>query len=155
MLSHEDRRKPAPGHLEQLFLDELERLGIKTGGYNLPEWEESTASFHAMLSRLHQHTRPTAFIIDTAPLYVATHQFLSRKKLVVPEDVSLVCGDPDPAFTWQVPTVSHIEWCPDAVLRKLMNWVHHISRRRRNIRQHLTRASFIEGGSIGPVTKPQ
>ncbi len=41
MIAREERRKPRLSRLEQAFIDELEAAGIKTGDYNLPDWEES------------------------------------------------------------------------------------------------------------------
>ena len=41
-----------------------------------------------------------ALIVDELRLFVATQQLLARKRLQVPEDVSLVSMASDPAFEW-------------------------------------------------------
>ena len=95
LLARTRRRLPEPGASERAFLDELIAHGIAAGSYHLPEWEESVEGFHARLESLFQLTPPTALIIDEAPLFAATQQFLAGRRLRVPEDVSLVCTDAD------------------------------------------------------------
>ena len=70
---------------------------------------------------------------DTAPLLVATQQFLLKAKLRVPEDVSLMCGDPDPVFTWSYPEISHIRWDSGPVIRSILKWAHNISLRKEDL----------------------
>ena len=150
MLCHDDRRKPKPGAYERYFLNELETLGLKTGSYNLPDWPETIEGFHEMLNSLFPHTPPSALLIDTAPLFAATQQFLSQKKLRIPQDVSLLCGDPDPSFSWCSPEISHIRWDPKPVIRNILKWAHNLSLKKEDLRQKITAAEFIEGGTIGP-----
>jgi DNA-binding LacI/PurR family transcriptional regulator/DNA-binding transcriptional regulator YhcF (GntR family) len=152
MLCQEDRRKPQPGAHEQVFLDELESLGIETSAYNLPDWSASTESFHQMLHTLFLHTPPSALLIDTSSLFNAAHQFLAQKKLRVPQDVSMLSADPDPSFEWSSPEITHIHWDPDPVIRHILRWAQNISQKKKDIRQKITPAQFIEGGTIGPVS---
>lgn len=152
MLCHEDRRKPEPGAYEQTFLDELAALGLPTNRYNLPDWPETVDGFHQMLHSLFQHTPPTALLIDTAALFAATNQFLAQRQLRVPQDVSLISGDPDPSFEWCSPPVTHIRWDPDPVIRNALRWARNVSLGKPDIRQKVAPAEFVEGGTIGPAS---
>ena len=151
MLCHEDRRKPHPGAHEQVFLDELESLGIKTSTYNLPDFSSNSANFHQMLQTLFLHTPPTALLVDTSQLFNAAHQFLAQQKLRVPQDVSMLCADPDPSFEWSSPEITHIQWSPDPVIRHILRWAKNISQKKMDIRQKINPAKFIEAGTIGPA----
>ena len=153
MMSREDRRKPAPGFVERLFLEELERLGIKTGRYNLPDWGNTKEEFHVGLENLFRVSPPTALLLPYAALFVAAEKHLARRGVVAPRDISLVCLDPDPIFAWCQPEVSHICWDSGPIVKAVLRWVENISRGREDRRSVSTPAKFIEGGTIGPVPK--
>lgn len=53
-------------------------------------------------------------------LFLPAQQFLARWKLLVAEDVSLICGDPDPSFRWLRPTVAHMAWDSTLWVRRIM-----------------------------------
>jgi len=145
------RRLPQPGAFERAFLAELEARDIRTGAYNLPDWKETVEGFHACLESLFQVTPPTALIIDEAPLFAAAQQFLARQGLRVPEDVSLVCTDPDPTFEWCNPTIAHIRWDSRPLARRIVRWAANVSCGKQDLRQTFTQAGFVAGGTIGPV----
>ena len=151
LLARRQQRLPEPGAAERAILNELAAHGIGTSSFNLPDWEETRAGFHACLKELFRLTPPTALIVDEAPFFVAARHFLGERGLRVPRDVSLVCGDPDPAFAWCEPTVSHIRWDSRPVVRRIVLWAANVSRGKRDLRQTLTRAEFVEGGTIGPA----
>ena len=69
----------------------------------------------------------------------------------VPQDVSLVCDDPDPAFAWQVPTVAHIRWQAEPCVRRLVRWAENTAAGRADQRKSLAKAEFVGGGTIGPA----
>lgn len=149
LLARRERRRPTPGASEQAFLNELEAAGLPTGAYNLPEWDETVSGFRDCLDSLLQTTPPSALIIDEAPFFTAAMQFLARQGLRVPENVSLVCCDADPHFEWCDPVISHIRWDPRPVIRRVVRWADQVSRGREDRRQTLTKAEFVEGGTIG------
>lgn len=151
LLTRLARREPKPGASEQAFLNELAVNGITPGPYHLPDWEEDIPGFYARLDSLFQVTPPTALIIDEAPFFVATMQFLARRGLHVPEDVSLICTDADPAFRWCQPSVAHIDWDSRPVVRRTLRWAANVGRGKPDLRQTLVPAEFISGGTIGPV----
>jgi len=149
ILARRNRRLPVPGAAERAILDEMAVHGIATNPYNLPDWEETGAGFHACLRELFRLTLPTALLIDEAPFLVAALQFLGRRGLRVPEDVSLVCTDADPAFAWCEQTIAHNRWDSAPVVRRVVRWAANVSRGRDDLRQTLTKAEFFEGGTVG------
>ncbi len=151
MLAREERRKPDPGLFERNFLATLERLGVATGPYNLPDWEETAAGLRAGLEMLFRHSHPSALLIGDAPLFIPVQQFLARREIKVPGQVSLFCLDPDPAYEWCVPVISHIRWDFARLVRRVVRWVETIAHGKEDKRQVLFDAEFFEGGTIGKV----
>lgn len=151
MLVKEERRKPNPGRLEEAFLDELKTLGLPVGDYNLPDWKPSAEDFHRCLDSLFQHTPPTAVLTDEMSLFIAAHQHLAQKGVLSPRDVSLICMDPHSAFAWCKPTVAHINWEPEPMVRRITEWANHVARGIEDRRQTFTKAEFMVGETIGPV----
>jgi DNA-binding LacI/PurR family transcriptional regulator len=151
LLGRRLRRLPEPGAGERAFLEELARHGISPGSYHLPDWEESIKGFQARLAALFNVTPPTALIIQEAPFFVAAQQFLLRQGLHVPDDVSMVCTDDNPAFSWCDPPVSHIRWDSAPLVKRLVRWANNIARGKDDRRQDSTKAEFVRGGTIGPA----
>lgn len=151
MLCREERRKPDPGMVERVFLNELEAQGIATGPYNLPDWGNTREEFQAGLDALFRVTPPTAVLCSYAALFLATERYIARHGLVAPRDISMVCLDPDPAFAWCEPSVSHIHWSSAPVVRRVIRWIGNIARGREDLRNVATPARFIKGGTIGSV----
>lgn len=152
-LCRRQRRLPQPGFPERAFLAELAAQGIPTGTFNLPDWEESKNGFTALLDSLFAATPPTALILDEPFLFNAAFHYLAKRNLRVPRDVSLVCTDNDPAFAWCEPTIAHIRWDHRPVVRRVVTWANNVSHGRDDRRQTLTKAEFVEGGTIGPARR--
>jgi DNA-binding LacI/PurR family transcriptional regulator/DNA-binding transcriptional regulator YhcF (GntR family) len=153
LLSRRERVKPYPASFEQAFLDELNALGLATGDYNLPDWGDDIADFYRGLDSLFQHTPPTALFLMEARLYIAAQQHLSRRGIIAPRDVSLICDDPDVAFSWCLPVVSHFHWDTRPVVSRVVRWVENVARGKEDRRQTLVKAEFVEGGTIGPLAR--
>jgi hypothetical protein len=151
LLCRRQRRLPQPGLSERAFLNELAAHGVPTGAFNLPDWEETRKGFGALMDSLFAATPPTALILDEPFLFNAAFHYLAKRKLRVPQDVSLVCTDDDPMFAWCEPSVAHIRWDSRPVLRRVVRWVDNVSRGKEDRRQTPTKAEFVEGGTIGPV----
>jgi hypothetical protein len=151
MLVREERRKPQPGWMEQTFLDELGRLGIPAGSYNLPDWKDSREGFHRGLDSLFQHTPPTALIISESLLFAAAQQHLARRGIVAPEHISLICDDPDPLFAWYEPAISYFRWDSAPLVRSVVRWANLLACGKRSHAKTFYEAKFVEGGMIGPV----
>jgi DNA-binding LacI/PurR family transcriptional regulator/biotin operon repressor len=151
MLAREVRRKPEPGEFEQVFLDELAACGIQHGPYNLPDWRESAEGLRGLLASLFQHTPPTALIIEEAHTFLAAQQYLTQRGIVAPDNVSLICDDPDPAFAWFRPMVAHIGWDGSQWARRIVRWADNVASGKDDRHRSFTKAAFIEGGTIGPA----
>jgi DNA-binding transcriptional regulator YhcF (GntR family) len=148
LLCRRIRRFPSPGLSERAFLDELSTAGIRTGDYNLPDWEEYNGGFQKCLNALFRVTPPTALIVDEAPWFVAALQCLAGHGIRVPYDVSLICTDNDAAFAGCAPPIACITWDTRPLVRRVVNWASNISRGKTDLRQTTTPATFIPGGSI-------
>lgn len=150
-LTRGEHRKPTLGLQEQEFLNELEAHGIPTGPYNLPDWEESRAGFRRVIESLFGHTPPTAILMDTSLLMIAALQHFTRLGIQSPRDVSLVCMDPDLASAWCDPVISHISYDSSPWLRHVVRWANNVARGKDDRRKSYPLATFVEGGTIGPV----
>jgi len=151
MLTREERRKPVPGPLEQAFLDELVSLGLPTGPYNLPDWEDTRAGLHSCLVSLFGRTPPSALIIGDSLLYNPVQQFLAAGGIRIPQQLSLFCLDPDPSFAWCEPMIAHIHWDYRKIVRRILKWAENVSRGRDDRKHGLFEGKLVEGGTIGPV----
>ncbi len=153
ILTRGEHRKPVPGLLEQVFLDELGANGIPTGPYNLPDWEETRKGFRRSLDSLFEHTPPTAILMDTSLLIIAAMQHFTRLGIQAPRDVSLICLDPDLAPVWCDPVISHISYDSRPWLNHITRWANNIARGKDDYSKSSPLAKFVEGGTIGPVPK--
>lgn len=153
MLTRADRRRPSPGFLEQHFLDLLGEYGIPTGPYNLPDWDDTPEDFRRCLDSLFGRTPPTALIISEASLLIAAQQHLAIKGILSPRDVSLICGDESSAFDWCHPTIAHIRWDQEPIVRRVVRWTDQVSRGVDKRNKTATKAEFIEGGTVGPAPR--
>ena len=153
LIAQKDRREPTPGKSERAFLDELIAHGILTGDYHLPDWEETPAGYSNLLERLFQHTPPTAMIIDGAAQFIATMEFLARRRIHVPDQVSLVSTDDDASLAWCHPGVALIKWDTAPIVRHIVRWVSAVRKGVVDRRTVNYPSVFVPGGSIGPVWK--
>lgn len=152
LLARTSRRLPEPGAPERAFMAQLAASGITPGSYHLPDWEVSAEGFHDRLDSLFRVTPPTALIIQEATFYVAALQFFANRGLRVPQDVSLICTDADPAFQWCQPSVAHIRWDSRPLVRRIVGWAANVSCGKEDVRLTMTRAEFVPGGSVGPAS---
>lgn len=144
-------RLPEPSRSARAFLEAMEALGIPTGNYNLPDWDESADGFHELLDSLFQTTPPTTLILDEAFQFHAAYHYLAQRNLKVPQDVSLVCTDSDSGFNWCRPSVAHFYWDYEPVVGRILRWVNNVARGVDDRRQSFTKAEFIDGGTVGPA----
>jgi DNA-binding LacI/PurR family transcriptional regulator len=144
-------RHPEPAPTARAFIEELEARDIHVGEFNLPDWDETSAGFQEILRSLFALTPPTAVITDEAFLFIAAHQFMAKRGIRVPEDVSLICTDSDPAFDWCEPSVAHIRWDSRPVVRRIVRWAEITSHGTDDRRKISTKAEFIDGGTLGPA----
>lgn len=151
LLSHRQRLTPKPAVFERIFLKTMASYGIQTGTYNLPIWEPSNSGLQRCLDELFQHTPPTALIVDEAKHLIATYSYLCRNRIRVPEDLSLICADPDPSFTWCTPQISHMQWSKINLVNRVVRWTVQVANGRVDKKQILINAKLVKGSSIGPA----
>ena len=153
LLNRKARRLPSLGLAERSFIQELEAHGIEISAYNLPDWEETPEGFRVLLAKLFKVTPPTALMIDELRLWVAVQQHLVEQGLSVPDQVSIVVTDHDPVFAWCSPSVAHIRWENEPIVRRVVRWAGALNQERKELGQALSLAKFIVGGTVGPVPK--
>ena len=146
-----ERREPRPGICEQAFLDELNTHGVVTGDYNLPAWEESPKGLSELLERLFLYSPPTALIVDESARYIAVAEFLARRGINVPRQVSLVSPDDDPALSWCYPPIAHMRWDYSLIVRRVVRWVDAVRKGNPDRKIINVPAEFNDGQSIAPV----
>ena len=153
LLQPDHMRKPTPGLLLRKTLDEMQSHGIKTGQYNLPDWEQSPEGLRRCLGFLFALSPPSALILDRACEYIATQQHLALKGIHVSRDVSRICTDDDLTFERCEPTASCVRWDSRPWLRRIVYWINNVARDKDDWRKSYTQAKFAERGSIGPAPK--
>lgn len=145
------RQAAEPAATTRAACEEMAQLGLSTGPYNLPLWDDTAAGLRRLLDELFRVTPPTALIIDEAFLFHAAKEHLAQNGILAPRDVSLICVDGDPTFEWCEPSVAHIRWNPRPVVQRILRWVGNVARGKEDRRQTLTKAEFVDGGTVGPA----
>jgi DNA-binding LacI/PurR family transcriptional regulator len=151
IIARQPRRLPVPGQCERAMLEEMEASGIPTGSYNLPGWDETPEGFHRLLDELFRISLPTALVIYEPCFYHAAKDYLARKGIFAPTQISMVCTDPDPTFAWCRPSISHFQWDYRPVVNRILRWVNNVAKGREDREQTLTPIEIVEGGTIGPA----
>lgn len=151
MITLAGRRKPVPGTIERLVLEEIRAHGIETGPYNLPDWEETPEGFNALLENLFRTTPPTAMIVDETQKLITTMQFLACRHLDVPGQVSLISPDCDTVLSWCRPSIARMEWNNEHIVRRVVRWVAAVRKGNPDRDTINVPATFVSGGSIGPA----
>lgn len=149
-LAREERRRPSPGIVEAAFLNELNQLGIQTGEYHLPQWEDHASGLVEKLDSLFAHTPPTALIMTQLEVYLGAQQYLLRRGIRSPEDVSMICSGYHSMLSWCRPKLTHLEWDEKPVIRRIVRWVHQAARGIDDKRQLFVHGKFVGDGTIGP-----
>jgi len=150
LLQPKHNRLPSPARLVRESIEEMEAHGIKTGAYNLPDWEQSPAGLRERLDSLFAMSPPTAIILDRPNELIAAQQHLAQRGIFAPRDVSLICDD-DPTFEWCEPPVCCIRWQSSLWAHRIVRWVCNVANGKDDRRQTFTKAKFVEKGTIGPV----
>ena len=146
-------RPAGPLESEKSFLGTLEKHGIPTSSYNLPEWENTREGYQDLLERLFSHTPPTAMIFEESIHYYAAEQFCARRGLFVPDEVSMVCADLTPTLFFSNPPITHHGDYIHKASRHVCRWADRVASGIHDRRMMKMEAVLIEGGTIGPVPK--
>ena len=93
LLVRESQRATGPGEADRAIFEEMVAYGLSPGPYNLPEWKDNPEDFYQMLDELFRITPTTALIMDEPFLFHAAKDYLARRGILAPEQVSLICAD--------------------------------------------------------------
>lgn len=148
LLQPKHNREPRPALLVREAIAEMEAHGIRTGDYNLPDWEQSPAGLRKRLDSLFAVSPPTAIILDRPNELIGAQIHLAHRGILAPRDVSLICDD-DPAFEWCKPSVSCVRWKTGPWVRRVSAWVNNVAKGKEDLRQSFTKAEFVERETVG------
>lgn len=151
MLSEGSDRLPSPGYAQRVFLEQLEVKGIKTGSYNLPDWESSPQGLHQALDSMFKITPPSAIFVTDYNLLFPVYTHLLKRGISAPEKVSLICTDAMPQFAWCTPPIAHMHWDRSKIVHRVMKWAEKTAIGKEDIEQIFIEAELDPGGTIGPA----
>jgi DNA-binding LacI/PurR family transcriptional regulator len=151
LLTREDHVVPGPSLFSRRFLEALKNVGIEPGAYHLPVWGYRPEGLHSCLESLFKVSPPTALLATEVPIMLATQNHLARRGIIAPRDVSLICHEFDPSFSWCDPQITHYTWDHLPISRHVVRWAKAVSLGRENKRQTVAMARFVENGTIGPA----
>lgn len=152
LLQPRHNRLPYHALLVRESLAEMEANGIKTGPYNIPDWEQSPEGLRKRLDALFAVSPPTAIILDRPNELIATQLYLAKRGIFAPRDISLISDD-DPTFEWCETPVCCIQWQSKPWVNRVVSWVANVASGKDDRRKSFTRAKFVERGSIGPAPR--
>lgn len=153
MLVREEVRRAKRGPFLRTFFEDLEHMGITTGSYNLPDWEESPQGLSACLDQIFKVTPPTAIIVEDPVLCLAVRNYLAEKRGAALRKVALICADQDPSLSWCWPVIPHMQWEHQAVVRRVVRWVKQVAQGKEDRQQQLVPAKLVGSDSISPLGK--
>lgn len=151
VLADERLRKPELVGPIRCFVEELQAHGIPAGPYNLPDWSAGPESLWKCLESLFRISRPTALIIDEAEMVPGVLQFLGQRKLSAPDHISLACLDEAPFFNWMNPGMAHLVMDSQPWIRRAVRWGENVAAGVEDHRKAISKAKFVEGGTMGPA----
>lgn len=155
LLTRQERREPQLGFFERSFLEELEKQGIRTGAYNIPDWKDTPEGLEEVIHSLFQTTPPTALVVSDSVMLHATQLHLAAKGIFAPRDVSLFCNDFEESFRWARPEVAHIEWNLGPMIRRISQWADNVFQGKEDTKKNFIKAHLYEGGTLGSSHPPQ
>lgn len=137
----------------QNFWEALRSEGIEPGSYHLPDFGYQPEELHHCLDSIFKISPPTAIFVSEVNIMIAVRDYLTRRGILSPRDVSLISFDYDHSFDWCVPEMAHFSWDYASINRSVARWAKNVARGRDDCRQSVTKAKFVEGGTIGPAPK--
>jgi len=154
MLTRGDFSNPQKHLYIREFHDALRNEGIEPGVQNLPEFGYQPEDLHRCLDSLFRRRKPpTAIFVSEVPIMLAVRDSLTRRGMITPRDVSLICNDHHHSFAWCKPVPAHYAWDVQPIYRRVVRWAKNVSLGKDDRRQTFTVSRFIEGGTIGPAPR--
>jgi DNA-binding LacI/PurR family transcriptional regulator len=133
----------------EFLLDTLSSKGITVGDYNMPDWTESPEGLADLLESMFLVTPPTALLVVEPSHAVAVLSFLARKRLRVPEDVSLLTTMIDPIQEWHQPPLTKLLSPTVPHVRHIRRWLAKISSGKVWHDQLTIPVGLLKGSSFG------
>jgi len=146
-------RKPTPIPSLESYLVFLESHGIAATDYNLPHFEDTAEGLDNCLDGLFRLTPPTALIVNQASQCVAVFSFLTRHRLRVPHDVSVISMIMDPVFNLCMPPLDHFGVQSEKHIARIARWVDGVAKGRPVKRQTQFHTEYVPGGTVGPAKR--
>lgn len=137
----------------RFLLDSLCAKGIPVGNYNLPDWTESPEGLENLLESMFRVTPPTALLLVEPAHAVGVLSFLSRKRLRVPDDVSLLTTMIDPIQEWHMPPLTKVLSPIEPHVGHIRRWLANISSGKVWHDQRTITLGLLKGGSFGKVPR--
>jgi DNA-binding LacI/PurR family transcriptional regulator len=153
LLIREEHLKPHLSFFAKLYIESLKDAGITPSAYNLPVWGYKPEGLQRCLESLYKLTPPTALITSEIVIMIMMRDYLARRGIISPRDVSLISLDQSPVFTWSAPLIAHFQWDPKYLNRRVVSWVKNVALGKEDRKQIFTSAKFVDGGTIGPAPK--
>jgi LacI family transcriptional regulator len=132
-----------------VFANCLRAQGLSVTDYNLPYWDMTPEGLEQLLSSLFHTTPPTALLIQEPAWTVATLGWLLQRGLNVPEDVSLVSLQPDPALHFWRPAIAHFHWLTAPHIHHAMKWLRSLVEGSAHPGSRRVRVTFVAEGTVG------
>jgi len=130
------------GLTERTFIKALEKNHIPHSSYNLVGLDNTPNGLRQCLDKLFQLTPPTAIFVDDWMVHNAVQNYLFHKQGVDRHQVSCICMDYHPSFSWYQPQVPHFYWDPVTVVQCAVAWLKNIGHGKNVIRQKMIKAKF-------------
>jgi len=154
MLARGDFSNPQKYLFIREFQDALRNEGIEPGVQNLPAFGYQPEDLHDCMASLFRAKKPpTAIFVSEVPVMLAVRDYLARRGIITPRDVSLICYDHHHSFAWCKPVTAHYAWDVQPIYRRVVRWAKNVSLGKDDRRQTFTMSRFVEGGTIGRAPK--
>jgi DNA-binding LacI/PurR family transcriptional regulator len=136
------------------YQDALRNEGIEPSADHLPVFGYQPEDLHGCLNSLFRaRKRPTAIFVSEIPVMLAVRDYLARRGIIAPRDVSLICFDHHHSFAWCKPVLAHYMWDTQPIYRRVVRWAKNVSLGKDDRRQTFAMSKFVEGGTIGRVPR--
>lgn len=143
--------RPAPTKMVRAFWSQLTASGLSAGDYNTPHYDGTPEGFQLLLDSLFRLTPPTAMIVPCQNHAFALMNFLNRRGLSIPHDLSLIVGAPGPALHWIHPPIAYLQYDSLSLVRRIVRWVENCAKGGLpDLDQELINATLVAGETMVP-----
>jgi DNA-binding LacI/PurR family transcriptional regulator len=151
LLAPHQFRHPEEMQVLKEYKAELEAQGIAPSSYHVPDWEETPEGLERELTSLFRITPPTALVVLKTKWAVGVLSFLARRRLRVPEDVSLVSWGHNSELAWHRPAMAHFASDQELMVRRILRWIRGLAKGRPDHEFQPIPLTFVAAGTTGPA----